>query len=72
MGLFENPIFAKGTNELAQAIALSPAYKVIGGGDTISAVDKIHLLDKFDFVSNRRGRDARVPGRRRFAGSRSA
>ncbi|MEK9158243.1 MAG: phosphoglycerate kinase [Patescibacteria group bacterium] len=51
LGLFENPIFAKGTNEIAQAIASSPAFKVIGGGDTISAVDKIGLLDKFDFVS---------------------
>ena len=51
LGLFENPVFAKGTNEIAQAIAESSAFKVIGGGDTISAVDKIGLLDKFDFVS---------------------
>ena len=51
LGLFENPVFAKGTNEIAQAIVNSSAFKVIGGGDTISAVDKIHLLDKFDFVS---------------------
>jgi len=51
LGLFENPVFAKGTNEIAQAIVASSARKVIGGGDTISAVDKIGLLDKFDFVS---------------------
>lgn len=51
LGLFENPIFAKGTNEIAQAIISSQAFKVIGGGDTISAVDKIGLLNKFDFVS---------------------
>jgi phosphoglycerate kinase len=51
LGLFENPVFAKGTNEIAQAIVASSAFKVIGGGDTISAVDKIGLLDKFDFVS---------------------
>lgn len=51
LGLFENPVFAKGTNEIAQAIVESSAFKVMGGGDTISAVDKIHLLDKFDFVS---------------------
>ncbi len=51
LGLFENPVFAKGTNEIAQAIVESSAFKVIGGGDTISAVDKIGLLDKFDFVS---------------------
>ena len=51
MGLFENPVFAKGTNEVAQALVASSAFKVIGGGDTISAVDKLHLLGKFDFVS---------------------
>lgn len=51
MGLFENPIFAKGTNEIAQAIIASPAFSVIGGGDTISAVDKLGILNKFNFVS---------------------
>lgn len=51
MGLFENPIFAKGTNEVAQALIASSAVTVIGGGDTISAVDKLNLLDKFSFVS---------------------
>ena len=51
LGLFENPVFAKGTNEIAQAIVASSAFKIIGGGDTISAVDKIGLLEKFDFVS---------------------
>jgi phosphoglycerate kinase len=51
MGLFENPVFAKGTNEIAQAIANSSAYTVIGGGDTISAVNKISLLDRYSFVS---------------------
>jgi len=51
MGLFENPAFAMGTNELAKVVAASRAYKVIGGGDTISAVDKLGLLGKFDFVS---------------------
>ena len=51
LGLFENPVFAKGTNEIAQAIVASSAFKVIGGGDTISAIDKIGLLDKFNFVS---------------------
>jgi len=51
MGLFENPSFAMGTNELAKAIAASRAYKVIGGGDTISAIDKLGIIEKFDFVS---------------------
>ncbi|MBP9822471.1 MAG: phosphoglycerate kinase [Candidatus Pacebacteria bacterium] len=51
LGLFENPVFAKGTNEVAQAILDSGAVSIIGGGDTVSAVDKIGLLDKFGFVS---------------------
>lgn len=51
MGLFENPVFSKGTDEIANAIISSKAISVIGGGDTISAVGKLGLLDKFDFVS---------------------
>ncbi|MBI2062339.1 MAG: phosphoglycerate kinase [Candidatus Yanofskybacteria bacterium] len=48
MGMFEEPQFAEGTNKIAQAIAESSAMKIIGGGDTISAIDKIGLMDKFD------------------------
>lgn len=51
MGLFENPSFAIGTNELAKAIVSSNAYKIAGGGDTISALDKLGIIGKFDFVS---------------------
>jgi len=51
LGLFEDERFSSGTNEISKAVACSDAFKVIGGGDTISAVDKLCLLDKFDFVS---------------------
>ena len=51
LGLFENTVFAKGTNEIAQAITSSSAVTIIGGGDTILAVDKMGLMDKFSFVS---------------------
>lgn len=51
MGLFEDDRFSEGTNSVAQAVADSSAYKTIGGGDTIAAVNKLDLLDKFDFVS---------------------
>ena len=51
MGLFENSSFATGTNELAKAIVASNAYKIAGGGDTISALDKLGIIGKFDFVS---------------------
>ncbi len=51
VGLFENPDYAKGTYEIARAMANSSGFRAIGGGDTITAVNKIGLLDKFDFVS---------------------
>ena len=51
MGMFENSQFADGTNKIAQAIIDSSAMKIVGGGDTISAIDKIGLMNKFDFVS---------------------
>ena len=51
IGLFEDARFCKGTNDVAIAIAESTAFKVLGGGDTIAAVNKLGLLDKFDFVS---------------------
>lgn len=52
MGYSENPLFEKGTKEIAEVIARNhKAYKIIGGGDTIAAVSKFGLLDKFDYVS---------------------
>ena len=52
MGLFENPAFATGTQKIAEAIADSSAYKIIGGGDTISAVSKFKIQNsKFNFIS---------------------
>jgi phosphoglycerate kinase len=43
--------FSEGTESLAKAIVESGARSVIGGGDTIAAVSKIGILDKFSFVS---------------------
>ncbi len=51
MGLFENDNFAEGTRAIAQAIADSKAFKVLGGGDTISAIDKFGMIGRFDFLS---------------------
>ncbi len=51
MGYCENENFTQGTEVVARAIANSPAFSVVGGGDTISAIEKFGLLDKFDFVS---------------------
>ena len=50
MGLSEVTAFANGTAKIAQAVAAAK-YSIIGGGDTIAAVDKLGLLAEFDFVS---------------------
>jgi phosphoglycerate kinase len=51
MGKFEDERFAEGTRSIAQAIADSEAFSLIGGGDTIAAVNRFGLLDRFDHVS---------------------
>jgi phosphoglycerate kinase len=39
------------TFELAEALASSQAYTLVGGGDTLAAIEELNLIDKFDFVS---------------------
>jgi phosphoglycerate kinase len=50
MGYFEGG-FDRGTELVAEAVSLSRGYRVIGGGDTISAVAKYNLTGNYDFVS---------------------
>ncbi|MGB4595110.1 MAG: phosphoglycerate kinase [Anaerolineaceae bacterium] len=51
MGVFEFPRFAKGTFAIAQAVADSQAISVIGGGDSVSAINKSGLSDKITHIS---------------------
>lgn len=52
LGMFEEKNFEKGTKHIAESIARNhSAFKVAGGGDTISALNKFNLIDKFDHVS---------------------
>jgi 3-phosphoglycerate kinase len=51
MGIFELEAFAKGTKEIAQAIAESNALSIAGGGDSVSAIEKFNLTDKFSHIS---------------------
>jgi phosphoglycerate kinase len=50
IGLCEIEAFASGTQIIAQAVA-ETNFSIIGGGDTIAAVDKLGLLNKYSFVS---------------------
>ena len=52
MGKFEDDEFLNGTREIVEAVINSKAHTVIGGGDTISALNKLKIpLDKFNWVS---------------------
>ena len=51
MGVFEMPTFAKGTNAIAQVLAQIDATTVIGGGDSVAAVNQAGLGDKMSHIS---------------------
>ncbi len=51
MGLFENPAFAEGTLAVARAAADCPGFSVVGGGDSVAAVQQANLASRFDHVS---------------------
>jgi len=51
MGVFEFPAFAKGTFGLAHAIADSSATSIIGGGDSVAAINQSGLSDKVTHIS---------------------
>jgi phosphoglycerate kinase len=51
MGVFEIDAFAKGTEALARAIADSPARSVVGGGDSLAAVNKLGLGARIGHLS---------------------
>ncbi len=51
MGLFENPVFAEGTMGVARAAAECQGYTVVGGGDSVAAIQKAGLAARFGHVS---------------------
>jgi phosphoglycerate kinase len=54
MGVFEMDKFAKGTSAIAQAVAKATgngAFSLIGGGDSVAAINKNKLADKVSYVS---------------------
>ncbi len=51
MGVFEWPRFAAGTKAVAQAVAESDAYSVVGGGDSVRAINELGLTDRVSWVS---------------------
>lgn len=51
MGVFEFPRFAEGTFGVARAVANSQAVSIIGGGDSVSAINQSGLSDKITHIS---------------------
>lgn len=43
--------FTEGTEALARALAASKAHTIVGGGDTVAAIEKLGLNDQFSFIS---------------------
>ena len=51
MGVFENPVLAKGTKSVAAALAETDATTIIGGGDSAAAVNQLGYGDKMSHIS---------------------
>jgi len=51
MGVFEVDAFAVGTSAIAKAVADSTAYSIVGGGDSVAAIEKAGLKDAINHIS---------------------
>jgi phosphoglycerate kinase len=51
MGVFEIPLFAQGTNAVARAVAASQATTIVGGGDSVAAVNQAGVADRITHIS---------------------
>ena len=51
MGVFEWQSFAEGTKAVAEAVAAADAHTVVGGGDSVRAVEELGLAEQIDWIS---------------------
>jgi phosphoglycerate kinase len=51
VGVFEMPQFAVGTLEIGKILANSNAKVIVGGGDSVAAIEQMGLADKFSHLS---------------------
>jgi phosphoglycerate kinase len=51
MGLFENPLFAEGTLSVARSVADCAGYTVVGGGDSVAAIQDSGVAGRINHIS---------------------
>jgi phosphoglycerate kinase len=51
VGVFEFENFAAGTRSVADAIEISKAYSLAGGGDTLAAIDQFNIAEGVSYIS---------------------
>jgi len=71
MGVFEMPAFAKGTLEIARAVAAATgngAISIVGGGDSVAAIHQSGLADKISHISTGGGASLEFLGGRKLPG----
>jgi phosphoglycerate kinase len=68
MGVFEKPPFAAGTRAVAQAVAASPGFTVIGGGETVAAANVAGVADRIGHVSTGGGASLELLGGKTLPG----
>ena len=68
MGVFEIPDFAKGTNAIAHAVADVNGTTIVGGGDSIAAVNQAGIAERITHISTGGGASLEFLGGRKLPG----